>query len=135
MAVKLTIPSGLPQASVEKPTQVVGPQSTKREEKVTPLPPGLAANLPYKLSNFMKCPSCDVKGNPLCFKCREIGWASECPNHTWKTQVFVLGVGDVPLTNETDILVEDANGLVGEPQDGGTVVGDEAEDHFVCHKP
>ena len=34
MAVKLTAPSGPPQVPIEKPTQVVGPQSAKREEKI-----------------------------------------------------------------------------------------------------
>ena len=52
-------------------------------------------------------------------------------NHTQKTQVCALGVDNIPLTNETSILMGDANGPVDEPQDGGNVVGDEAEDCFV----
>ncbi|KAF8341677.1 uncharacterized protein EI90DRAFT_3116808 [Cantharellus anzutake] len=41
-----------------------------------------------------QCPSNDSKGNPLCYKCGKIGYASECPNHPNQAKIFALGVNN-----------------------------------------
>src|SRR5260370_41481452 len=47
-----------------------------------------------KLTPHKIQPSMDKAGNPICFKCSEIGYARDCPKHPYKPRVYALGISE-----------------------------------------
>src|ERR1700677_3204263 len=77
---------------VKKPTAYVGNNTFRSKDgkfKTSTSGPRPASS--NRTNNYANHPLSDSKGNPLCFKCGEVGWARDCPN---QTKVFAIGMGD-----------------------------------------
>ncbi len=85
-------------------------------------------------ANYQNHPSVDKSGNPICYQCRKIGYANECPNHLQQTRVFAMGlteVDDAPAETQ----YEPVNGLVEESPDinDDEIVVEEVDDELDCN--
>ena len=117
-------------ADPRKPTLNVGNPTRTGDGKGTPSPSyKQLSGLSYKMNQYQKHPSKDAKGNPLCFKCRKIGWARECPNRDQKTaKVITIGTGDDLSPVSLDGEIEEPS---GEAPENDADADDEAEEHLI----
>src|SRR5260221_1905139 len=97
----------------KKPTAPTADSSYKRDDKgsnaLNPL------FHPAVNANYQNCPSADKTGNPICYQCRKIGYANECPNHLQWTRVFAMGLTEVdnaPAETQDELVVEESQDII-----------------------
>jgi hypothetical protein len=118
-------------ADVKKPTTYVGSNTFRSKDgKFKTSASGPRPATSNRTNNYGNRPSSDSKGNPLCFKCGEVRWARDCPNHA-KMKVFAIGMGDEHPSDTTGDPEGDTNEPSGDPPEGEILSDDEENDRLV----
>src|SRR5260221_1879724 len=112
----------------KKPTAPAVNSSYKRDDKGSnALKPPFC---PTVNANYQNHPSADKTGNPICYRCRKIGYANECPNHPQWTRVFAMGLTEAdnaPAETQDELVVEESQDI----NDNDNVVEEVNEEQLV----
>jgi hypothetical protein len=81
-------------------------------------------------STYVRRPSKDSKGNPLCYKCGKVGYSFECPNHPSR-KLFALGVDEEDPAPLPDVNDQEEGGDPPAEMPEEPVADDDEADRFV----